>query len=70
MEKQEILQKLKRTFDTCLDYEKNPERIQYYTSFCYGMLKECVRSILHTEKVWKYDEHGDEMKDNFLDKTI
>lgn len=51
MNKKEILKNLKRTMTNCIiaENDKNHPYRKYIHSFCYGMLKECVRSILREE---------------------
>lgn len=64
MRKQEILEKLRNTWEKCKAYEKKPDpgREAYRYAQCYGMLEECVRHILKENGIWEYDEHGNEVK--------
>ena len=54
MTKQEILEKLKKSWTHCKKLEKNKEHHQKYPSYSYqyGWIMETVREILKDEKVW------------------
>ena len=52
MKKRELIKRLEKLYNDCIESERKKENAPYTSAYCYGMLKEGVRIILKEEGVW------------------